>query len=51
MNVLVLGARIIGVELARDIVKSYLAAEFSGDERHTRRLLKIFEIERSYLKG
>ena len=51
MNVLVLGSRIIGVELARDIVKTYLAAKFSWEERHTRRLLKITEIEKSYLKG
>src|SRR5579871_219054 len=34
MNVLVLGARIIGQELARDLVKSYLAAKFSEEERH-----------------
>jgi RpiB/LacA/LacB family sugar-phosphate isomerase len=45
MNVLVLGARIIGVELAREIVESFLEAKFSHDERHTRRLNKVLAIE------
>ncbi|KPJ85106.1 MAG: ribose 5-phosphate isomerase [Spirochaetes bacterium DG_61] len=48
MNVLVLGSRIIGVELARDIVKTYLTAKFSNEERHKRRLQKIAEIEKRY---
>jgi len=48
MNVLVLGSRIIGVELARDIVKIYLTAKFSNEERHKRRLQKIAEIEKRY---
>jgi ribose 5-phosphate isomerase B len=51
MNVLVIGSRIIGVELARDIVKTYLAAEFSNEERHRRRLLKVSEIEARYNRG
>ena len=41
MNVLVLGARIIGVELARDLVKAYLPAKFTAEERHVRRIKKI----------
>jgi len=45
MNILVLGARIIGVELARELVKSFLQARFSGEERHTRRLHKVLAIE------
>lgn len=40
-NVLVLGARVIGTELAHELVKAYLAAEFSGEERHVRRLGKV----------
>jgi RpiB/LacA/LacB family sugar-phosphate isomerase len=40
-NVLVLGSRIIGIELAHELVKAYLAAEFSGEERHVRRLGKV----------
>jgi ribose 5-phosphate isomerase B len=45
MNVLVLGARIIGPELARDLVKTYLAAKFTAEERHVRRLEKVKKIE------
>lgn len=45
MNVLVLGSRVIGVELARDIVARYLAANFSGEDRHVRRLGKVRAIE------
>lgn len=46
MNVLVLGARVIGVELARELVKHFLAAKFTGEERHRRRLAKIQALER-----
>ena len=46
MNVLVLGARIIGEELAVEIAESFLRASFSGDERHLRRLQKIDAIEK-----
>lgn len=45
MNVLCLGARIIGVELARELVKAFVGARFSGEERHLRRLAKVNEIE------
>ncbi len=47
VNVLALGARIIGPELAVEIVRAYLAAKFTGEERHVRRLNKILAIERS----
>ncbi|MGV3618209.1 MAG: ribose 5-phosphate isomerase B [Fimbriimonas sp.] len=46
VNVLVLGARITGIEVIREILKSFLAAEFSGEERHVRRLNKVLDIER-----
>jgi ribose 5-phosphate isomerase B len=46
MNVLVLGSRIIGIELARDLVKSFLGAKFSNDQRHVRRLEKVKRLER-----
>ena len=49
MNVLVLGSRIIGPELARELVRTYLAAQFSGEERHIRRLAKVDAIEARYL--
>jgi len=45
MNVLSLGARVIGEELALEIVRSFLGASFSGDERHVRRLAKVIAIE------
>ena len=41
MNVLVLGSRIIGVKLAEDLVKAFLGAQFTNEERHKRRLAKI----------
>ena len=46
-NILCLGARVTGVELALDIVRAFVAAQFTGEERHRRRLKKIEEIERS----
>jgi RpiB/LacA/LacB family sugar-phosphate isomerase len=45
MNVLVLGARIIGIELAHELVLAFLKASFSGEERHVRRLNKIKMLE------
>jgi ribose 5-phosphate isomerase B len=45
LNVLCLGGRVVGTELAADIVTAFLAAQFSGAERHLRRLAKVAEIE------
>lgn len=45
MNVLVLGSRVIGVEMAFDLVDAFLKAKFSGEERHVRRLAKVHAIE------
>lgn len=45
MNVLVLGARVIGTALAGELVEHFLSASFSGEERHRRRLAKVMEIE------
>jgi RpiB/LacA/LacB family sugar-phosphate isomerase len=50
MNVLVLGARVIGNFLAREIVQTFLNAQFSGEERHRRRLEKTLALERRYLE-
>lgn len=44
-NVLVLGARVVGVELARELVRAFLAARFSHAERHERRLAKVRRLE------
>lgn len=45
VNVLTIGSRVVGVALALEIVEAYLKAEFSGDERHVRRLNKVLKIE------
>jgi len=45
MNVLTLGARVIGPALAEELVRAFLAAEFSGAERHRRRLEKVQRFE------
>jgi ribose 5-phosphate isomerase B len=46
MNVLCLGARVIGPALALDIARLFLQAVFSNEDRHRRRLQKVLEIER-----
>ena len=51
VNVLVLGARIIGIELAKDLCLTFLNARFTGEERHQRRLGKIVSIEQRYATG
>jgi ribose 5-phosphate isomerase B len=48
MNVLVLGSRVIGVMLAQDLVKTYLGAKFTNEERHVRRLNKVKALETKY---
>jgi ribose 5-phosphate isomerase RpiB len=45
MNILVLGARVIGVELARELVRAFLDARFTHETRHERRLAKIKTLE------
>lgn len=47
VNVLAIGARVIGVELAKEIVRAYLGAEFSNEPRHVRRLAKVDQLEKS----
>ncbi len=47
MNVLCMGARIIGAALAAEIVEAFLRAEISDEERHARRRAKVLEIERT----
>lgn len=51
MNLLALGARIVGPELAREIVLAFLQARFSHEERHLRRVGKTRAIENKYLCG
>jgi len=45
MNVLVMGARVIGPGLANELVRAFLGASYSGEERHERRLAKVRALE------
>ncbi len=45
MNVLCLGARVVGPALAIDLVHAFVGAQFTGEERHLRRLAKVAKIE------
>lgn len=47
-NVLCLGSRVVGVELALDIVRAFVAARFTGEERHQRRLAKVQALETNF---
>ena len=47
MNVLALGGRVIGETTATELVDTFLAAEFTGEERHARRLRKVVELDRN----
>jgi len=47
VNVLCMGGRVIGVEVAVEIARAFLAAELSGEERHVRRRAEVAEIERT----
>lgn len=51
INVICMGGRVIGVEVAREIAVAFLSASFTGEERHVRRLAKVAEIERTGGEG
>jgi len=51
MNIICLGARIIGIELAAEIVAAFLNARFGGEDKHQRRLNKLLDIEKKSLTG
>ncbi|HEY6147258.1 MAG TPA: RpiB/LacA/LacB family sugar-phosphate isomerase, partial [Thermoanaerobaculia bacterium] len=51
LNVLCLGARVIGPSLAAEVLRAFLAARFSNLERHVRRLNKVKKIESDALSG
>lgn len=48
MNILVLGACVVGRDLARELVRAFVGAKFTGEERHRRRLEKIRVLEKRY---
>jgi RpiB/LacA/LacB family sugar-phosphate isomerase len=51
MNVLVMGSRIMGEKLAEDVVRAFLFAKFTNEERHVRRLAKVHALEARLLKS
>ncbi len=51
MNVLCLGARIVGEEVAVELVRAFINAQFTQEERHLRRLNKVLQIERDAVSG
>ncbi len=50
MNLLCLGSRVVGKELAIELCRAFLNAEFSNEERHKRRLGKLQDIEERFCK-
>jgi ribose 5-phosphate isomerase B len=50
MNVLTLGARVVGPALARELVSAFLRAQFSAEERHLRRTRKIHALEAKFMR-
>src|SRR5467141_3812985 len=51
MNVLVLGSRVIGVKLTEDLIKAFVGAKFTNEERHARRLAKVKALEAKFAAG
>jgi len=51
LNILCLGARVVGLELSTELVIAFLNARFSGEERHHHRLKKVLAIEHEALQG
>jgi ribose 5-phosphate isomerase B len=51
MNVVVMGSRVIGEKLAEDVVRAFLQAKFTNEERHVRRLAKVQALEVRMLKS
>ncbi len=51
LNVLCLGARVVGIAVALEIVGTFLGATFSGEARHARRLNKVLSLESRYLSA
>jgi ribose 5-phosphate isomerase RpiB len=51
MNILVLGGRIVGSALAHDLVRVFVAARYTAEERHARRLAKVTAIDQRYTKA
>jgi len=51
MNIICLGARVIGIELAKELVTAFLNARYPGETKHQRRLDKLMAVEKRSLQG
>jgi RpiB/LacA/LacB family sugar-phosphate isomerase len=51
INILVMGSRVVGVALAQDLVKAFLGAKFTNEDRHVRRLGKVKLLEDKFCDG
>lgn len=51
LNIICLGGRVIGEELAKELINAFLAAEYTGEERHNRRLGKLKSLENDAFKA
>jgi RpiB/LacA/LacB family sugar-phosphate isomerase len=51
MNVLVMGSRVVGTKLGEDIIRAYLPAKFTNEERHVRRLAKVAALEKKMVRS
>ena len=51
MNMLCIGSRVVGVELAKELSRAFLNAEFQGEARHVKRLKKLEKIETRFLRS
>jgi len=49
MNVFCMGGRVIRASLALELIETFLAARFSGAERHQRRLAKVMALESQHI--
>lgn len=50
-NILCMGGRIVGAELAMDIVNTFLSSQFTNEERHVRRVHKVHALEKRHIEG
>jgi ribose 5-phosphate isomerase B len=48
MNVLCIGARVVGPELMLELLRAFVNARFTGEERHVRRLKKVLALENAW---
>lgn len=50
MNLICLGGRVIGIELVKELIQAFLSAKYEGEERHLRRMKKVADLEKNWIK-